>query len=95
MKTSISITAAIVAVASPLAIVPSAMAQQKPNIVFMMVDNLGWGEIGVYGGGILRGAETLRLDALAAEGMRLPELQCRAAAHAEPLGADDRVTSTP
>ena len=50
MKTSISITAAIVAVASSLAIVPSAMAQQKPNIVFMMVDNLGWGEIGVYGG---------------------------------------------
>ena len=31
----------------------------------MMMDNLGWGEIGAYGGGILRGAETPRLDALA------------------------------
>ena len=28
----------------------------------------GRGELGVYGGGILRGAETPRLDALAAEG---------------------------
>jgi arylsulfatase len=33
----------------------------KPNIVLMVMDNLGWGAIGVYGGGILRGAETPRL----------------------------------
>ena len=45
-------------------------AQDKPNIVLMVMDNLGWGEIGVYGGGILRGAETPRLDELAAEGLR-------------------------
>lgn len=43
----------------------------KPNVVFMMMDNLGWGELGVYGGGTLRGAETPRLDALAEEGLRL------------------------
>lgn len=42
----------------------------KPNVVIMMVDNLGWGELGVYGGGQLRGAETPRLDQLASEGMR-------------------------
>ena len=36
--------------------------EQKPNIVVMVMDNLGWGEIGVYGGGILRGARTPRLD---------------------------------
>jgi len=46
-------------------------AQERPNVVLMVMDNLGWGEIGVYGGGILRGAETPRLDALAEEGMRL------------------------
>ncbi len=40
----------------------------KPNVVIMMVDNLGWGEIGVYGGGELRGAATPRLDKLASEG---------------------------
>ena len=48
-----------------------ARAEQKPNVVVMMVDNLGWGELGVYGGGKLRGAATPRLDALAAEGMLL------------------------
>lgn len=46
-------------------------ASEKPNIVVMMVDNLGWGELGVYGGGELRGAPTPRLDTLAQEGMRL------------------------
>lgn len=52
----------------------------KPNIVFILVDNLGYGELGVYGGGILRGAATPRIDRLAAEGTRLlnfnVEAQC-------------------
>ena len=48
-----------------------ARAQEKPNIVVMMVDNLGWGELGCYGGGELRGAATPRLDKLAKEGMLL------------------------
>ena len=46
----------------------------------MLADNLGYGELGVFGGGILRGAATPRIDALAAEGMRLlnfnVEAQC-------------------
>jgi arylsulfatase len=50
---------------------PSAWCQEKPNVVIMMVDNLGWGELGTYGGGILRGAPTPRLDTLAKEGMKL------------------------
>ena len=28
-------------------------ATDKPNVIVMMVDNLGWGELGVYGGGEL------------------------------------------
>ncbi|WP_417244283.1 hypothetical protein [Celeribacter sp.] len=40
-----------------------AEAKTKPNVVLMLTDNLGWGEIGAYGGGILRGAPTPRLDA--------------------------------
>jgi arylsulfatase A-like enzyme len=52
----------------------------KPNIVFFLWDNLGWGEVGCYGGGVLRGAPTPRIDALAAQGSRLPnfnvEAQC-------------------
>ena len=46
-------------------------AQDKPNIVVMMVDNLGWGELGCYGGGELRGAPTPNLDKLAEDGMLL------------------------
>src|SRR5262249_33031100 len=54
--------------------------QNKPNIVVLLADNLGYGELGVYGGGILRGAPTPRIDTLAGEGMRLlnfnVEAQC-------------------
>lgn len=53
---------------------------RKTNIVFILVDNLGYGELGVYGGGILRGAATPRIDTLAGEGLRLlnfnVEAQC-------------------
>jgi arylsulfatase len=28
----------------------------------MLMDNLGYGEVGCYGGGILRGAPTPRID---------------------------------
>jgi len=42
-----------------------------PNIVLILADNLGWGELGCYGGGALRGAPTPRIDALAAQGIRL------------------------
>ena len=46
-------------------------ADKKPNIVFIFADNLGYGELGSYGGGITRGAPTPRLDTLAREGTRL------------------------
>lgn len=42
-----------------------------PHIVLILADNLGWGELGCYGGGSLRGAPTPRIDRLAAEGLRL------------------------
>ena len=48
-----------------------ASAQPKPNIILVSADNLGYGEIGAYGGGITRGAPTPRIDALAHEGTRL------------------------
>ncbi len=43
---------------------------RPPNIVLILADNLGWGEPGCYGGGLLRGAPTPRIDALAAQGLR-------------------------
>ena len=54
-------------------ITDTAVAQEKPNIVFMMADNLGYGDVGVYGGGELRGAPTPRIDSLAQEGLRLTQ----------------------
>lgn len=55
-------------------------AQEKPNIVYFLVDNLGLGEIACYDGGIRRGAETPRIDKLAEQGIQLlnfaPETQC-------------------
>jgi arylsulfatase A-like enzyme len=47
------------------------MADNQPNIVFFFWDNLGWGEPGCYGGGLLRGAPTPRIDRLASEGLQL------------------------
>ena len=46
----------------------AAPPRERPNIGFIMADNMGWG--GVYGGGALRGAPTPRIDALATQGTR-------------------------
>ena len=50
--------------------------QPKPNIVFILCDNVGWGDFGVYGGG----TATPRIDQLAGEGIRFNnytvEAQC-------------------
>jgi arylsulfatase len=55
-------------------------SREKPNVIFFHVDNLGYGELGCYGGGILRGADTRRIDQFAQEGYQLlnyaPEAQC-------------------
>ena len=44
--------------------------QSKPNIVFVFMDNFGWGEPGFNGGGIIRGTPTPRMDSLAEDGLR-------------------------
>lgn len=47
------------------------METRPPNIVLIVADNLGWGELGCYGGGALRGAPTPHIDALATQGLLL------------------------
>jgi len=48
----------------------------KPNIVFILLDNVGWGDLSVYGGG----TPTPRIDKLASDGIRFTnytvESQC-------------------
>lgn len=46
---------------------------QKPNVVFILGDNIGYGDMGPYGGGELRGYPTPRVDQLAREGLRLTQ----------------------
>ena len=41
-------------------------ADQRPNIVLIMVDDMGWSDLGCYGGEI----ETPHIDSLAADGIR-------------------------
>src|SRR5262245_3831588 len=61
--------------AMPLPVL-GAEASAKPNIVFILVDNVGWGDWSVYGGT----TPTPRIDKMASEGIRFNnynvEVQC-------------------
>lgn len=63
--------ASAVGFAAGLALTASlAQAQeQKPNILFIVSDDTGFGDLGPYGGGVGRGMPTPNIDELAAEGM--------------------------
>ncbi len=50
-RSSICLVVALVTTLLQSTFVLGAPASGKPNVVVMMVDNLGWGELGVYGGG--------------------------------------------
>jgi arylsulfatase len=70
----------LAALAQPAFSNPTQARSGKPNILFILADNLGYGELGVYGGGETRGAATPRIDQLAKEGLRFTnmnmETQC-------------------
>ncbi|WP_233216562.1 arylsulfatase [Blastopirellula marina] len=42
---------------------------KKPNILFIVSDDTGYGDLGPYGGGVGRGMPTPNIDRMAAEGM--------------------------
>ena len=48
--------------------------RQRPNIVMIMSDDVGWGDLGCFGGGAMRGAPTPHLDQLARRGDALRQL---------------------
>ena len=65
------------ATALPLAQADS-VNRDKPNIVLVVMDNFGYGEVGVYGGGELRGAPTPNIDSIAQEGFQLTNFNVEA-----------------
>ncbi|CAH2408084.1 arylsulfatase [Mesorhizobium ventifaucium] len=63
-----------IAIVALLATVSSvATAQEKPNVVIMLGDNVGYGDIGAYGGGDVRGMPTPRIDEIASSGLRFTQ----------------------
>ena len=51
----------------------SVYAADKPNVVLMLADNLGYGDVSSYNGDTRGGMRTPRIDQLAAEGIRLTQ----------------------
>ena len=49
---------------------PQAVAQQRPNIVVIVADDMGYADLGVYG---CRDIPTRNIDALAASGIRFTD----------------------
>ncbi len=47
--------------------------EEKPNFIFILADDLGWGELGCYGQQKIR---TPNIDRLAAEGIRFTQFYC-------------------
>ena len=50
--------------------IPTAWAAQPPNIIIIMADDLGYGDLGCYGHPSIR---TPNLDRMAAEGLRFTD----------------------
>jgi arylsulfatase len=53
----------------------AAWANDKPNVVLMLADNLGYGDLSVYNGGTRGGMRTPNIDKLASEGLRFTQFQ--------------------
>ena len=70
-RTNRNRTASLLGVFAALSFFSTGVRAEQPNIVLIFMDNFGWGEVGAYGGGILRGAPTPRIDSLAEDGMKL------------------------
>ena len=50
------------------------IAAERPNVVLMLSDNLGFGDLGAYGsGGDMRGMPTPNIDELASQGLMMTQ----------------------
>jgi arylsulfatase A len=60
----------IVSLATLFLVAAAAQAAQKPNIIFIMCDDLGYGQVGCYGQQMI---QTPHIDQMATEGLRLTD----------------------
>src|SRR5262245_14230111 len=72
-----TILLALLAVALADASQAQAQTSSRPNILFIMGDDIGWFNIGAYHQGIMSG-KTPNLDRLASEGMRFTDYYAEA-----------------
>ena len=70
MNTKLLKAGALVAAGGALAGCAQKEAPQRPNVVFILADDLGWGDLGCYGQQLI---ETPNIDALASRGMRFTQ----------------------
>ncbi|WP_068113366.1 sulfatase-like hydrolase/transferase [Tropicimonas marinistellae] len=52
---------------------PAVQAQDRPNVVLMLADNLGFGDLSTYNSGTRGGMVTPNIDQLATEGLKLTQ----------------------
>jgi arylsulfatase A-like enzyme len=71
------LTAIALFVALAATCAPTSAQQPRPNIIYIMGDDIGWANIGVYNQGIMAG-RTPNLDQLAAQGMRFTDYYAEA-----------------
>jgi len=76
----------IAAAAAKLAGFTNRHGTKAPNVLVILMDDVGWGDFGCYGGGVAVGAATPNIDALARRGMLLTS------AYSEPSCTPSRAT---
>jgi Sulfatase len=80
----LGVTLAALAIAGP-----AAQPSQRPNIVLIIMDDLGYGDLGSYGA---PDAKTPKIDRLAREGVKLTDFYAN---HADCSPTRDRVHHRP
>ena len=74
MKTLHTFYFTLVLLTGFVTVAPASAQSKLPNVVLMLADNLGYGDVGAYGADEIRGMPTPNLDQLAAEGLHITNL---------------------